>query len=153
ARAMSVARTREPMPSILRSLIVATLSLGACGQLAAAEIKLLTAGAMRGVVAALLPAFETTTGHKVIVDNATAGTLAKRIEGGEPFDLAIITPQVIDELASKGKISGGRVDLAKVGVGVAVREEAMAPDISTVDAFRQALLAAKSVAYIDPKAG
>jgi molybdate transport system substrate-binding protein len=142
------------MPSILRTLlIVAALSLGACGQLAAAELKLLTAGAMRGVVDALLPTFETTTGHTVVVDNATAGTLAKRIEGGEAFDLAIITPQVIDDLASKGKISGGRVDLAKVGMGVAVREDAVAPDISTVDSFREALLAAKSVAYIDPKAG
>src|SRR5215510_13364127 len=141
------------MPSILRTLIVAALSLGACGPLAAAEIKLLTAGAMRGVVDALLPAFEPATGHKVVVDNATAGTLAKRIEGGEAFDLAIITPQVIDDLVGKGKISGGRVDLAKVGMGVAVREGAVAPDISTADAFREALLAAKSVAYIDPKAG
>src|SRR5262245_17868064 len=107
------------MPSILRTLIAAALTLGACGQLAAAEIKLLTAGAMRGVVDALLPAFETTTGHKVVVDNATAGTLAKRIEGGEAFDVAIITPQVIDDLASKGKVSGGRVGPDKVRMGVA----------------------------------
>ena len=120
---------------------------------AASEVKVLTAGAMRGVVDALLPDFEKATGHKITVDNATAGTLAKRIDDGEAFDLAIITPRVIDDLAQKGKIIGGRVDLAKVGMGVAVKEGAAPPDISSVEAFKQALLAAKSVAYIDPKAG
>jgi molybdate transport system substrate-binding protein len=137
-----------------RGLALATLALLVGAEpLAAAEVKVLTAGAMRGVLEALLPEFEKATGHKVTLDNATAGTLAKRIAGGEAFDLAIITPAVIDEAAGAGKIAGPRVDLAKVGIGVAVKEGAPAPDISTVEAFRQALLAAKSVAYIDPKAG
>lgn len=119
----------------------------------AAEIKLLTAGAMRSVVDALLPDFEKKTGHKVVLDNGTAGALARRIEGGEAFDLAIITPAVIDDLAKKGKIAGTRIDLAKVGMGVGVKEGAAVPDITSVDAFKRALLEAKSVAYIDPKAG
>jgi molybdate transport system substrate-binding protein len=118
------------------------------------EIKVLTAGAMRGVVDALVPEFERRTGHKVSVDNATAGVLAKRIGGGEAFDVAIITPKVISDLMEKGKIvSGSRIDLAKVGMGVAVKEGAALPDIKTVDAFKRTLLAARSVAYIDPKAG
>jgi molybdate transport system substrate-binding protein len=138
----------------LRSIVLAALLLGAhAAGVAAAEIKVLTAGAMRGVLEALLPEFETTSGHKVSLDNATAGALAKRIEGGEAFDVAIITPTVIDDLAGKGRISGSRVDLAKVGIGVAVRQGAPVPDIGTVEAFREALLSAKSVAYIDPKAG
>lgn len=138
----------------LRSIVLAALLLGAhAAGVAAAEIKVLTAGAMRGVLEALLPEFETTSGHKVSLDNATAGALAKRIEGGEAFDVAIITPAVIDDLAGKGRISGSRVDLAKVGIGVAVRQGAPVPDIGTVEAFREALLSAKSVAYIDPKAG
>jgi len=144
------------MHTRLRGLSLAALALAlgaAVAPLAAAEIKVLTAGAMRGVLEALLPEFETSTGHKVALDNATAGALAKRIAGGEAFDLAIITPAVIDEAARRGKIAGPRVDLAKVGIGVAVKEGAAAPDISTVEAFKQALLAAKSVAYIDPKAG
>ena len=144
------------MHTRLRGLSLAALALAlgaAVAPLAAAEIKVLTAGAMRGVLEALLPEFETSTGHKVALDNATAGALAKRIAGGEAFDLAIITPAVIDEAARRGKIAGPRVDLAKVGIGVAVKEGATAPDISTVEAFKQALLAAKSVAYIDPKAG
>ncbi len=119
----------------------------------AAEIKLLTAGAMRSVVDALLPDFEKKTGHKVVLDNGTAGALARRIEGGEAFDLAIITPAVVDDLAKKGKIAGTRIDLAKVGMGVGVKEGAAVPDIRSVDAFKRALLEAKSVAYIDPKAG
>jgi len=142
------------MQTRLCGLMLATLVLTAsAAPLAAAEIKVLTAGAVRGVLEVLLPEFEKTTGHKVVLDNATAGALAKRIADGEAFDLAIITPGVIDAAARAGKISGPRVDVAKVGMGVAVKEGAPAPDIGTVEAFKQALLAAKSVAYIDPKAG
>src|SRR6185503_9102369 len=116
-------------------LLLCGLSVGMAGRAAsAAEIKVLTAGAMRGVVDALVPDFVKQTGHKVTVDNATAGVLAKRIEGGEAFDLAIITPVVLDDLADKGKIAGPRIDLAKVGIGVVVKEGALPPDISTVDA-------------------
>jgi molybdate transport system substrate-binding protein len=124
------------------------------GPAAAADIKVLTAGAMRGVLVEVLPQFEKQTGHKVTLDNATAGTLAKRIEDGEAFDAAVITPAVIDDLAKTGKIvAGSRMDVAKVGVGVAVKEGAPLPDIKTVEAFKRTLLAAKSVAYIDPASG
>jgi molybdate transport system substrate-binding protein len=120
----------------------------------AADIKVLTAGAMRAVVVAVVADFEKQTGHKVTIDNDTAGGLAKRIDGGEAFDVAIITPAVVDDLTNKGKIvPGSRIDLAKVGMGVAVKEGAPVPDVGTVDAFKRMLLAAKSVAYIDPKAG
>lgn len=120
----------------------------------AAEIKVLTAGAFKQVVLALVPAFEKQTGHKVVVDNGTAGELRKRIEGGEAFNVAVITPAVIDALTEKGHIvRGSRVGLATVGVGVMVKEGAPKPDIGTIDAFKNALLAAKSVAYIDPKSG
>jgi molybdate transport system substrate-binding protein len=131
----------------------ATFAIGA-QMVRAAEIKVLTAGAMRAVVAAVVADFEKHTGHKVALDNDTAGGLAKRIDGGETFDVAIITPAVVDDLAKKGKIlPGSRIDLAKVGMGVAIKQGAPAPDIGTVDAFKATLLAAKSVAYIDPKAG
>ena len=119
----------------------------------AAEVKVLTAGAMKQVVLALQPEFEK-QGHKLIVDNDTAGALQKRIEGGEAFDVAVITPAALDQLAGKGKIAPGtKVELARVAIGVMVRPGAKIPDISTVDAFRQALLDAKSVAYIDPASG
>jgi molybdate transport system substrate-binding protein len=120
----------------------------------AAEIKVLTAGAFKQVVLAMVPLFEKQTGHKVTVDNGTAGELQKRIEGGETFDVTVITPAVIDGLAEKGLVArGSRVALASVGIGVMVRDGAPKPDLSTVAAFKAALLAAKTVAYIDPKSG
>lgn len=120
----------------------------------AAEVKVLTAGAMKAVILALVPDFEKQTGHKVVIDNDTAGGLAKRIGAGETFDLAVITPRVIDDLVAQGKIAApSKTILAKVGIGVAVKEGAAKPDIATVEAFKQTLLKAKSVAYIDPKAG
>jgi len=134
-------------------LIVSLLALSA-GTTAAAEIKVLTAGAYKQIVLALQPDFEKSTGHKLIVDNGTVGQLTKRIEDGEAFDVVIASPGALDGLAKKGKIVPGiRVVLARVGVGVMVREGAPKPDISTVAAFKTTLLAAKSVAYIDPASG
>jgi molybdate transport system substrate-binding protein len=143
------------MPRLFAGAVIGLLALAIfSGAASAAEIKVLTAGAMRGVLVALVPQFEKDTGHKVSFDNATAGALAKRIADGEAFDVAIITPKVIDGLIETGRIApGSRVDVAKVGIGVAVKEGAPLPDIATVDAFRRTLLAARSVAYIDPKAG
>ena len=125
-----------------------------CATAQGAEVKILAAGAMKAVVLELLPQFEKETGHKVVLDNDTAGGLAKRIEGGEAFDVAVITPGVLGDLAKKGKVvADSRVNVARVGIGVVVKEGAPIPDISNVDAFKRALLAAKSVAYIDPAAG
>src|SRR5450830_205912 len=136
------------------AIIAAALWLAGLPQATAAEIKVLTAGAFKQVVLALVPDFEKQSGHRVTVDNDTAGGLKKRIEGGEAFDVAVITPGVVDDLIAKGKIAAGsRINLAGVGVGVVVKEGAPKPDVSTVEAFKRALLAAKSVAYIDPASG
>lgn len=135
-------------------VIAAVIGIVGLSQATAAEVKVLTAGAFKQVVVSLVPQFENQTGHKVTVDNGTAGELKKRIEGGEAFDVAVITPAVVDELTAKGKIApGSKVTLASVGVGVVVKEGAPKPDVSSVDAFKHALLAAKSVAYIDPASG
>ncbi len=120
----------------------------------AAELKLLTTGAFKQVVLALVPDFEKQTGNKVVVANDTAGGVKARIEKGESYDVAVATPKILDELASSGKIQkSSETKLANVGVGVVVKEGAPKPDIGTVEAFKQALLNAKSVAYIDPKSG
>jgi molybdate transport system substrate-binding protein len=120
----------------------------------AAEVKVLTAGAFKQVVLAVVPEFEKQTGHKVIVDNDTAGGLMKRIEAGDSFDVLVITPAAINDLTKKGKIAeGSAATVARVGIGVMVKAGAPAPDVSTVDAFKRALIAAKSVAYIDPASG
>jgi len=139
---------------ICRGLVVFALGLFSLASASAADVKVLTAGAFKQVVLALVPEFEKQTGNKVVVDNDTAGGLKKRIESGEAFDVAVITPAVIDELAGGGKIAAGsRVNLASVSIGVVVKEGAPKPDVSTVDAFKRALLEAKSVAYIDPASG
>jgi len=144
----------EAMRTMLVGLAMVLMGAGAARPAAAAEIKVLTAGAFKQVLVALLPDFERTSGHKVVVENDTVGALTKRIEGGETFDLAVLTPAAVDALASKGKlVPGSRANLARVGIGVVVKEGAPKPDISSADAFKKALLAAKSVAYIDPAAG
>jgi molybdate transport system substrate-binding protein len=144
----------DEMRMTVLSAAILLMAAGAPRGAAAAEIKVLTAGAFKQVLLMLVPDFEKQTGHKVVVQNDTVGALAKRIEGGEVFDLAVLTPAAVNDLSSKGKfVAGSRTNLGRVGVGVVVREGAPKPDISSVDAFKKALLAAKSVAYIDPAAG
>jgi molybdate transport system substrate-binding protein len=144
----------EAMRTMLVGLAMVLIGAGAARPAAAAEIKVLTAGAFKQVLVALLSDFERTSGHKVVVENDTVGALTKRIEGGETFDLAVLTPAAVDALASKGKlVPGSRANLARVGIGVVVKEGAPKPDIGSLAAFKQVLLAAKSVAYIDPAAG
>jgi molybdate transport system substrate-binding protein len=147
--------TREDdMRMTVLALAMVLLAVGAPRGAAAAEIKVLTAGAFKQVLLALVPDFEKQTGHKVTVDNDTVGALTKRIEGGEAFDLAVLTPAAVNDLSTKGKfVAGSRTNLARVGVGVVVKDGTPKPDISSVEAFKRALLAAKSVAYIDPAAG
>jgi molybdate transport system substrate-binding protein len=144
----------EQMRMTLLGVAMVLMAAGAPRGAAAAEIKVLTAGAFKQVLLMLVPDFEKQTGHRVIVENDTVGALTKRIEGGEAFDLAVLTPGAVSDLSSKGKfVAGSRTNLGRVGVGVVVKEGAPKPDISSVDAFKKTLLAAKSVAYIDPAAG
>lgn len=120
----------------------------------AAELKLLTAGAFKATVMALIPEYEKASGNKVTVENDTVGALMKRIEAGESFDVVVMTPETVDKLTGEGKvISGSRTNLARVGVGVMVKAGATKPDISTVETFKKALLDAKSVSFIDPASG
>jgi molybdate transport system substrate-binding protein len=134
--------------------LAVALCLSSVASSSAAEVKVLTAGAFKQVVLALVPDFEKQTGNKVVVDNDTAGGLQKRIESGEAFDVAIITPAIVDGLAASDKIvPNSRVNLATVSIGVVVKEGAPKPDIGSVEAFKNTLLAAKSVAYIDPASG
>jgi len=136
------------------AVVAAALSLTGLAHASAAEIKVLTAGAFKQVVLALVPDFGRLTGNTVTVENGTTGELTKRIDGGEAFDVLVITPAVVDDMIKSGKlVPGSRVMLASVGVGVVVKEGAPKPDISTVEKFKAALLAAKSVAYIDPASG
>ena len=141
------------MRTKLAALVVIT-AIGTAGTARAADLKVLTAGAFKQIVLAMQPEIEQQTGHKLVMDNDTVGALMKRIEGGEAFDVAIVSPATVDELIAIGKVAAGsRTNLARVGIGVMVKEGAPQPDVGSLEAFRRALLSAKSVAYIDPASG
>ena len=113
-----------------------------------AEIKVMSSAAMKAAYLELVPAFERATGHKVVTTWVPGVDLMKRVKDGETCDLVIMQASSIDELVKLGRIApGGRFDLAKSGVGIAVRAGAPRPDISSGDALKRALLAAKSLAY------
>ena len=135
-------------------LIALVLFTAAAAGAIAADLKVLSAGAVKPVIAGALPQFERSTGNKVVIENDTAGGLLRRVRSGERFDLLVMPLPGLQQLAGEGAVSGaGVVPLAKVGIGVAVKQGAPQPDISSAAAFRQALLSARAVAYIDPAAG
>jgi molybdate transport system substrate-binding protein len=145
----------SPMHKVLVTLVAVLgwVLLGA-QPVHAADIKVLTAGALKPVVLAMAPAFEQRTGHRLTVENDTAGALSRRIAAGEAYDVAVLTPAFLAPLLSSGQVVATSVTpLARVGVGVAVRAGAPVPDISDAQALRQTLLAARSIAWIDPAAG
>jgi len=120
----------------------------------AAEIKVLSSAALAGVIEELAPRFERETGHKVAMAFDNSATLTKRIVDGETGDVVILTGSGIDSLIKQGKVvPGSRVDIARSGIGVAVRKGAPKPDISSPEALKRTLLVAKSVAYSDPARG
>jgi molybdate transport system substrate-binding protein len=120
-----------------------------------ANIKVISGGAFKQVLNALAAQYEKESGNTLALTYRTVGQHLQLIESGEePFDVAVLTPDAIDGLIKDGKmVAGSRADLAKTGVGVVVKAGAPLPDIGSVDAFKRTLLAAKSVAYIDPAAG
>jgi molybdate transport system substrate-binding protein len=140
----------------LKPAILATALTLLMSQLAqAATIKIISGGAFKQVLNALAAQYEKESGNKLDITYQTVGQHLDLIKAGkEEFDVAVLTPEAIDGLVKEGKVvAGTSVALAKVGVGVVVKAGAPKPDIATVEAFKRALLAAKSVAYIDPKAG
>jgi len=117
-------------------------------------IKVMSAGAVKTMVAALGAEFERESGTAIDYNFGTAGALRERVKGGETADLVVLSQSAIAELAKLGLVVRGSVtDLGRTVTGVIVREGAPAPDISTPDAFIRALRGARSVAYTDPQAG
>jgi molybdate transport system substrate-binding protein len=123
----------------------ALLLPGAAG---AVEIKVLSTQATEQAYRELVPQFEKTSGHTVTTIFTGTLDLQKRIAAGETYDLILMAGPAIDDFIKAGTIvPGSRVDVAKSGVGVGVRAGAPKPDISTTDAFKKALLAAKTIGY------
>jgi molybdate transport system substrate-binding protein len=120
----------------------------------AAEVKVLSSVALKSVLDELSPVFEKKTGHKLVLDYGLAVDLKKRVLDGERADLVILTRAMVEDLVKQKKLADGSlVNVAGTPVAVAARAGAPKPDISTVEAFKQALLATKSIVYADPAKG
>jgi len=116
-------------------------------------IKILSGGAMRSLMTEVVPLFERDSGNKVTIEFRLTSVLQKEIEAGAVFDVALLPRPELEELARQGKIADGIADVARSTVGLAVRAGAPKPDIATVEAFKRALLGARSVAYSDGPSG
>lgn len=118
------------------------------------EIKVLSSIATREAYLELVPQFESATGHKVSTTWAGTTAIMQRMAAGETYDLVMISSTELDELIRQGKIvSGSRVDLAKSGIGIAVKAGAKRPDVSSTEALKKALLAANTVGYTSGPSG
>jgi molybdate transport system substrate-binding protein len=124
------------------------VALSGAGAASAAELKVLSSNGTSAIVRALGAEFARRSGQAVVTKIDVAVLLQKDIEAGEAFDVAVLTRAVVDELAAKGAIDAAtRIDVARSGIGVAMRAGARKPDIGTADAFRRTFLDARSVAY------
>jgi molybdate transport system substrate-binding protein len=119
-----------------------------------AEIKVLSSIATREAYLELVPPFEQASGHTVATTWAGTTAIMQRMAAGERYDLVMISSTELDELIRQGRIvAGSRVDLARSGIGVAVRAGAARPDIGSAEALKRALLAAKTVGYTSGPSG
>jgi molybdate transport system substrate-binding protein len=125
----------------------------------AAEIKVMNSGGFSAAYRELAPQFEHATGHKLTTAwgpsmGDTPEAIPSRLRRGEPADVLIMVGYALGDMITQGKVvAGSRADLARSGIGVAVRAGAPKPDISSVDALKHALIAAKSIAYSDSASG
>ncbi len=119
-----------------------------------AEINVMSTGAVEPMVKLLAPIFERETGHKANLNFGTAGGMRARLEKGEQADLVILPVGAIEAMEKAGKlVPDSRTDLGRTVTGIAIKEDAPAPDVSTPEAFKQALIKAKGVSFSDPAAG
>src|SRR5450432_601868 len=129
------------------------------GGASAAEVRVMISGGLTAAYKELVPEFERLTGNKVLTAygpsmGTTVNAIPMRLERGEPADVLIMVGYALGDLAKQGKvIAGSSVDLVKSPIGMAVKSGAPKPDISTTEALKKTLLAAKSIAYSDSASG
>ena len=139
---------------ITTAMVAAVAWLTPVASANAAEIKLLAALGIKDVLDDLGPKFESASGHKLAIKLGTLGQIAKMVQGGETADVVIMPRQGIDGIVKDGKAPAGNVaDIARSGIVVIIRKGAPKPDVSTPEALKRALLAAKSIIYGDPADG
>lgn len=140
----------------LLAACIPVLTLLAAQNVAAqdSEIRIFCSNGFRAAMEKLRPEYERAIGRKTNVQFGASANFKRSIESGEPFDLAVLTPQIVEDLIKDGKMARGTaVDLASTGIGVAVRAGLAKPDVSTAQAMKQTLLKAKSIGYVKVGAG
>jgi molybdate transport system substrate-binding protein len=120
----------------------------------ATELKVISAGAVRGVIHEMIADYTKTSGVKFDFTVGPTGFLRDTIASGKHADLIIASAPLMAELEKTGKMTPGtRVDLGRIGLGIVIRDGAAAPDLSTAEALKKTLLDVKSIAFTDPKLG
>jgi molybdate transport system substrate-binding protein len=137
----------------MRAVALVIALTAATGTAKAAEINAFVSTAIKSATDELLPPFERTNGHTIRASYAPSGALIPRFNRGEPVDVFLTDAPALDELIKQGKIAGGRIDLGRTGIGIAVRKGAPKPDVSTSEALKRALLAARTVGHASPAGG
>jgi molybdate transport system substrate-binding protein len=136
---------------LLAGVVLAAFTLVVGRGAQAVELRVLAAGAVESTVHDMVGRFEQESGHTVKLSYGAVGALRDKIYAGEPADLTIVTPVIIDQLQAKALVKPAtRTDLGKVGGGIAVRLGAPRPPVGTAEELKQALLAADRVYYADP---
>ena len=137
-----------------KTFAVLAAALLFAGPSGAADLKVISAGAVRGLIGQIIDDYAGRTGQKFDFTIGTTGQLRTIIASGQHADLIICSAPLMAELEKVGKfVPGSRADLGRVGIGVAVREGAAVPDVATPETFRAALVAARSIAYTNPAEG
>ena len=135
------------------SMLGLALVLSPIANVQAAELQILAGGAMTGPLRELGAQFESASGHKLVFRFGTTPELIKLATTGGPFDLGVVPREVFKDAAAQAQFaSGPTTDIARVGLGVAVRSGAPKPDISTPEALKQTLLKAHSIAFLPESA-
>ena len=150
---MTSDRWRMGRPRVAAALVLG-IALMQSAVASAERITVLCSNGFKAVLQEVAPQFEKATKHEVAISYSVSAELRRRIEGGERFDVTILTPGLMDEMIKSGHIAAkSRAVLARSGMAIAIRRGAPKPDVRTVDALKASLLASKSIAFAKEGSG
>ena len=144
--------SKSPLKSVI-ALFSGAIIMTSAASIQAAELKVIAGGSMTASLNALAAPFEKASGHKLSIHFDSTPNIIARVNSGTPFDVVVVPVDVFKDAAAKARFAPGpTIDIARVGYGVIVRAGSTKPDISTPDAFKKALLAAPSIAFLPASA-